>query len=111
MIMESIGGKKKMLEYLRMLEESFDESGSRIEKIDVVDVPILVRKNGELQSIINQDLVVQTKGVTDKITSQKMLGITSKRGHKWQFMDVTKKKFEEVKLLIPDLDSRLEAYF
>ncbi len=111
LIMESIGGKRKMLEYLLMMEESFEESGSKIKKIEVIDVPILVKKNGELQSIIEQELIIKTKEDTEKITGQKMLGVTSKNGRKWQFMDVSKKKFEEVKILIPDLDSRLEKYF
>ena len=70
-----------------------------------------MKKNGELQSIIEQELIIKTKEDTEKITGQKMLGVTSKNGRKWQFMDVSKKKFEEVKILIPDLDSRLEKYF
>lgn len=110
-ILESIGGKRKMLDYFELIEESFRETGTKIKEVNVTDVPILIRKNGEFQSIIKQELVLETNGKGDNISLQKMLGITSKGGKKWQFMDISAKTFEEVKLLIPDLDTRIGEQF
>ena len=106
-IIESFGGKEKMIELSETSMKKLKESGFSIIDITFKNPSKLITHESETQFTITQELLIQTP-VNKLLSETTLIGVSEDKGTTWKFIASSKKSkdamLKEFPNLSPDLN-------
>jgi len=106
-MIQSSGGKDKLVELLQSTMNEINAKGTTVKSVAFLDQYDTKTKDKTIQSIITQKVVFKT-AQGDKSETQKMLAISDNGGESWDFIATDGKTKEQLNKIYPSLNQNLE---
>lgn len=106
MVVESIGGREKMIQILQNGTIQMASQGISIQKV-VIDDPLEKRRiQKTIYALVPQNITIKVSG---GLLHQKsyLIGISHDEGENWYFLDTSQLNGEKLKMIFPDLDGQM----
>ena len=98
------GGKENFIIQLEASILDLTTNGSKLHKIVVSNPSAIVKCNGELQCVLNEELTISFHDEEPFTISAYLVGISSDNGLSWTFINVsTQDKLEKLKEAFPNI--------
>lgn len=101
-MVQSLGGKDKMIEMLQTSMEGLKETGTLLKGISLSDIYDIKQEGRTVQVVVTQKLIYETNGIENTET-QKMLAVSEDNMISWKFINITGKTYAEIKKFFPSL--------
>ena len=105
---ESMGGKKILLNYLKTTDIFLHQTNSEIVDIQLENIVEVTVSRGDLQALVIQKVVFE-KDETKEVLRQTLMIEHKSNKKKWLFTDITDKNQEDIKFLMPNIDKTILA--
>jgi len=106
-MVQSLGGREKMLDLIQSTMEGFKENGTSISRITLSDIYDISKKGKSLQAIITQKVYYLTSG-NEVEELQKLIAVSDDNGTTWQYINITGKTKAEMIKFFPSLHPKLK---
>lgn len=106
-LVESYGGKERLIDLLRANAKHFRDNETKIKSINLSEVLDIQTDRNSIQILLTQEVVFQKAEelVTDK---QKVIAVSDGNLDKWYFINIEGKSMEEVAVFFPTLNANLK---
>lgn len=106
-LVESYGGRERLIDLLRANARHFRDNQTTIESIDLKEIIDIQSDRNSIQILLTQEIVFQKAGeiVTEV---QKVIAVSEDNGDKWYFINIEGKSQEEVAAFFPALNANLK---
>lgn len=103
---ESMGGKKILLNYLEKTDKYLRQSNSEIVDIQLDTIIEIIKSRGDIQAVVSQ-IVILNKAETSDILNQTLVIESKNNMKKWLFTEITNKNQKDIEFLIPDINKAI----
>ncbi|MBK9257618.1 MAG: hypothetical protein IPM42_19335 [Saprospiraceae bacterium] len=106
-MVQSLGGKDKMIEMVQSSMEGLKESGTILKDISLSDIYDIRKEGRNVQVVMTQVLLYENNGI-ENTEIQKMLAVSEDNMNSWKFINITGKTKAEMKVFFPSLNKDLQ---
>jgi hypothetical protein len=106
-MVESLGGKERLIDLLRANARQFRETNTAIKSVKLKEILDIRSGRNSIQILLTQEVVFQKD---DELVEdiQKTIAISEDNGNKWYFINIEGKSKEEVSTFFPALNPDLD---
>jgi len=106
-MVQSLGGKNKMIEMVQSSMQGLKESGTILKDISLSDIYDIRKEGRNVQVVMTQVLLYENNGI-ENTEIQKMLAVSEDNMNSWKFINITGKTKAEMQTFFPSLNKDLQ---
>jgi hypothetical protein len=105
-IVSMLGGKQKMIGYLKNTMAEMKRSGFTFDDMQIGEPSPIITTKTEWQSVVPQTIQLGT-AQGKLVTTGYLIAVSSNRGKTWYFIDTSNKTLDDLKKTFPGLSSQI----
>jgi hypothetical protein len=102
-MIESMGGRKSMIDIINSSAVAFNQSGIRIKEISLNEIIDIQKSRNDIQVLMTQNMILENQG-KEIVELQRLIGVSEDNADTWHFVNITNKTKDQVISIFPDLN-------